>query len=35
VVIVNGCVLIMSRVDVIIVQPTYSLVCLSGRSCTA
>ena len=32
---VNGCVLIISRVDVIIVQPTYSSVCLSGRSCTA
>ena len=28
----NGCVLIISRVDVIIVLPPYSLVYLSGRS---
>jgi len=35
VVIVNGCVLIISRVDYIIVLPTYTLVYLSGRSCTA
>jgi hypothetical protein len=35
VVIGNGCVLIISRVDVIIVLPPYSLVYLSGRSCTA
>ena len=31
----NGCVLIISRVDVIIVLPPYSLVYLSGRSRTA
>ena len=31
----NGCVLIISRVDVIIVLPPYGLVYLSGRSCTA
>ena len=31
----NGCVLIISRVDVIIMLPPYSLVYLSGLSCTA
>ena len=31
----NGCVLVISRVDIIIVLPPYSLVYLSGRSCTA
>ena len=31
----NGCVLKISRVDVIIVLSPYSLVYLSGRSCTA
>ena len=31
----NGCVLIISRVDVIIVLPPYRLVYLSRRRCTA
>jgi len=35
VVIGNGCVLIISRVEIIIVLPPYSLVYSSGRSCTA